>query len=84
MKALEVNDAWVVGWKAVAREVGQTADYLTQANARGRLPVTPFRVGAQIAFTREMVAALRTELAHKGRKRRGDDLLTGAKEVAHV
>ena len=56
------QDALLVGWKAVGGAVGRTAHYLTQAHAQGRLPVEPMRIGAQVAYTRDMAEALRTSL----------------------
>ena len=57
----EVPDL-VVGWKAVGGQVGRTAHYLIQAHAQGRLSVEPMRIGAQVAYTRDMLKALRSAL----------------------
>lgn len=52
----------LIGWKAVGAVVGRTAHYLAQANAQGRLPVEPLRLGAQVAYTPEMAETLRVAL----------------------
>lgn len=71
----------VIGWKAVAAKVGRTAHYLAQANAQGRLPIEPLRLGAQVAYTREMVESLRLALearaaAHQRRVVRAEEAAT--------
>jgi hypothetical protein len=62
VKTLKQERTLVIGWKAVGDAVGRTADYLIQAHAKGRLPVPPIKVGAQVAYSADMVDALRAAL----------------------
>lgn len=55
---MNISDTLVIGWTAIGKACNRHPVTLRQKHSDGRLSVTPLRVGAQVAFTPEMVQKL--------------------------
>lgn len=49
----------VIGWRAIGQASNLNPASLCNANSLGLLPVTPMRVGSQVAMTPEQIEVLR-------------------------